>query len=117
LYTSNINSNQRWFGEDVTISQYMRNVLRTKWAFLDAGEYCKIYNLLGPKWIELGKMIGEGNSLFRNNHDGTFRKMTQSHTNRAGWSWGVAFFDVDNDTRLDIFAANGWISNAPNTDL
>ena len=39
------------------------------------------------------------------------------NTNRAGWSWGVAFFDYDNDTNLDIYAANGWISNAPNTDL
>ncbi|MBA3243375.1 MAG: VCBS repeat-containing protein, partial [Acidobacteria bacterium] len=29
LYTSNINSNQRWFGEDMTVSQYVRNVART----------------------------------------------------------------------------------------
>lgn len=117
LYTSNINSNQRWFGEDMTVTQYMRNVMRTKYAVTDLGEYYKVYKLLGPRWTELGKMIGEGNRLFHNNGDGTFRQVKDSHTNRAGWSWSVAFFDYDNDTRLDIYAANGWISNAPNTDL
>jgi hypothetical protein len=117
LYTSNINSNQRWFGEDMTVTQYMRNVMRTKYAVTDLGEYYKVYKLLGPRWAELGKMIGEGNRLFHNNGDGTFRQLKDSHTNRAGWSWSVAFFDYDNDTRLDIYAANGWISNAPNTDL
>lgn len=117
LYTSNINSNQRWFGEDMTVSQYMRNVMRTKYAVADFGEYWKVYKLLGPRWTELGKMIGEGNRLFHNNGDGTFKQLEKSHTNRAGWGWSVAFFDYDNDTNLDIYAANGWISNAPNTDL
>lgn len=117
LYTSNINSNQRWFGEDMTVSQYMRNVMRTKYVVTDLGEYWKVYQLLGQRWVELGKMIGEGNRLFRNQGDGTFKQVMNSHTNRAGWSWSVAFFDYDNDTKLDIYAANGWISNAPNTDL
>src|SRR2546425_584476 len=117
LYTSNINSNQRWFGEDMTVTQYMRNVIRTKYAITDLGEYWKVYKLLGPRWAELGKMIGEGNRLFHNNGDGTFQQVKDSHTNRAGWGWSVAFFDYDNDTKLDIYAANGWISNAPNTDL
>ena len=117
LYTSNLNTNQRWYGEDLTISQYLRNVVRTRWAVSDAGEYWKIYNLLGPRWHELGRMTGRGNGLFRNRHDGTFSDLQDSHTNRAGWSWGIAFFDYDNDTNLDIYAANGWISNKPNTDL
>jgi hypothetical protein len=117
LYTSNINSNQRWFGEDMTVSQYVRNVARTKWLLLDAGEYKKFYDLVGPRWVEIGTMIGEGNSLFRNNRDGTFTELKDSHTNRAGWSWGVAFFDMDNDTDLDIYAANGWITNKNKDDL
>lgn len=62
-------------------------------------------------------MIGEGNRLFRNNGDGTFRLVTNSHATRAGWSWSAAFLDYDNDTKLDIYVANGWISNAPYTDL
>jgi hypothetical protein len=117
VYTSNINSNQRWFGEDMTVDQYFRNVLRTKYALTDAGEYWKVYKLLGPQWTEVGTMIGEGNSLFHNNGDGTFTELKDSHTNRAGWGWSVAFFDMDNDTKLDIYAANGWISNKPDTDL
>ncbi len=117
LYTSNINSNQRWFGEDETIRQYVRNVLRTKWIVLDLGEFVKLFKLVGSKWPELGKMVGEGNSLFQNNGDGTFTEVKDSHANRAGWGWSVAFLDVDNDTDLDIYAANGWISNDPDSDL
>ncbi len=117
LYNSNINSNQRWFGEDITVPQYIRNVMRTKYAVTDFGEYWELYQLLGPRWVEMGKMIGEGNRLFRNNGNGTFNQVMNSHTTRAGWSWSAAFFDYDNDTKLDIYAANGWISNAPNTDL
>src|SRR5207248_1309966 len=54
LYTSNINSNQRWFGEDMTVSQYVRNVARTRWLLLDAGEYKKFYDLVGPDWPKIG---------------------------------------------------------------
>jgi hypothetical protein len=117
LYTSNINSNQRWFGEDMTIHQYVRNVLRTKWALLDFSEFMGIYKLVGNEWTQLGKQVGEGNSLFENNGDGTFTELKGSHVNRAGWGWSVSFLDVDNDTDLDIYAANGWISNTPGSDL
>lgn len=117
LYTSNINSNQRWFGEDMTIGQYFRNAVRTGWAVRDFGEYRKLYGLLEDRWRELGKMVGEGNSLFHNNGDGTFTELKDSHANRAGWGWGVALFDMDNDCDTDVYAANGWISNRKNTDL
>src|SRR5439155_1518803 len=117
LYFSNINSNQRWFGEDMTVKQYIRNVARTHWFLEDFSEYRKLYDLLGADWRQLGKRIGKGNSLFHNNGDGTFRELADSHTSRAGWGWGVAFFDMDNDGDLDIFAANGWISNTSHLDL
>jgi hypothetical protein len=117
LYTSNINSNQRWFGKDHTIEQYMRNVFRTRWLWKDAGEYWKFYQLVGAEWPEIGTQIGEGNSLFANNRDGVFRELKDSHTSRAGWGWSVAFFDMDNDTKLDIYAANGWITNKLTNDL
>ena len=101
----------------MTVSQYMRNVVRTKYALTDLSEYIKVYKFLGPAWRELGKLSGDGNRLFQNNGNGTFSQVKNSHTNRAGWGWSVAFFDYDNDSRLDLYAANGWISNAPNTDL
>ncbi|MBC8029058.1 MAG: VCBS repeat-containing protein [Pyrinomonadaceae bacterium] len=117
LYTSNINSNQRWFGEDMTVSQYARNVARTRWLILDLPEYKKFYDLVGSDWPKIGTTIGEGNSLFENNGDGTFRELKESHTARAGWGWSVSFFDADNDTDLDIYAANGWITNKNKDDL
>ncbi len=117
LYTSNINSNQRWFGEDMTVSQYARNVARTRWLVLDLFEYKKFHDLVGSDWISIGTTIGEGNSLFKNNGNGTFRELKDSHTARAGWGWSVSFFDADNDTDLDIYAANGWITNKNKDDL
>jgi hypothetical protein len=117
LYTSNINSNQRWFGEDMTVSQYMRNVARTRWMILDLPQYKKFYDLVGSNWTSIGTAIGKGNSLFKNNGDGTFTELKESHTARAGWGWSVAFFDADNDTDLDIYAANGWITNKNKDDL
>jgi hypothetical protein len=117
LYFANINSNQRWFGEDLTVNQYSRNVARSRWLFSDFDQYQALYDLVGSGWRDLGKQIGKGNSLFHNNGDGTFRELKGSHTHRAGWGWGVAFFDMDNDTDLDIFAANGWISNTSKDDL
>jgi hypothetical protein len=117
VYFANINSNQRWFGEDITVNHYIRNILRSKWLLADFEEFRELHRLLGPRWRELGKMIGKGNSLFRNNRDGTFTELTDSNTHRAGWGWGVAFFDMYNSTRLDLYAANGWISNKPGTDL
>jgi hypothetical protein len=117
IYTSNINSNQRWFGEDMTVSQYIRNVARTKWLLLDAVEYKHFYDLKGSHWADIGKEIGEGNSLFHNNGDGTFTELKDSHANRAGWSWGGTFLDMDNDSDLDIYVSNGWITNKSKDDL
>lgn len=117
LYTSNINSNQRWFGEDETVNQYMRNVARTRWLWLDAKDYWKFYKLVGSEWSSIGTQIGEGNSLFQNKGNGTFEEIKNSHAVRAGWGWSVSFFDVDNDADLDIYAANGWITNKNKDDL
>jgi hypothetical protein len=95
----------------------VRNVARTRWLFLDMFEYKKFYDLVGSNWSSIGTAIGKGNSLFKNNGDGTFRELKDSHTTRAGWGWSVAFFDADNDTNLDIYAANGWITNKSKDDL
>ena len=92
LYTSNINSNQRWFGEETTLWQYGRNLIRSGWLLSDFADIYELYNLVGDDWRELGKQVGEGNSLFFNNGDGTFREHKACGTNRIGWSWGVALF-------------------------
>jgi hypothetical protein len=117
LYTANINSNQRWFGEEITLWQYGRNLVKSGWLLSDLADLYELYNLVGDDWRELGKQVGEGNSLFFNRGDGTFRELKDGGTDRAGWSWGVALFDMDNDTDLDIYVANGWVSNHSKDDL
>ncbi|MCB1035731.1 MAG: hypothetical protein KDD47_18060, partial [Acidobacteria bacterium] len=47
LYTSNIASNQRWFGVERTADQYLRNVLRSRWLLADLGEYRALHALIG----------------------------------------------------------------------
>ena len=45
-----------------------------------------------------------GNTLYRNNGDGTFRDVTTSAgVGASGWSASAGFFDFDNDGKLDLF--------------
>jgi hypothetical protein len=45
-----------------------------------------------------------GNTLYRNNGDGTFTDVTaKAGVAGSGWSASAGFFDYDNDGRLDIF--------------
>ncbi|MDQ6705473.1 MAG: CRTAC1 family protein [Acidobacteriota bacterium] len=45
-----------------------------------------------------------GNTLYRNNGDGTFTNVTaRAGVAAAGWSASAGFFDYDNDGKLDIF--------------
>ncbi len=55
--------------------------------------------------------MARGNSLFRN-QGGTFEKVSGTElpsvlVEAAGWSWGGQFFDLDNDTDLDVLALSG----------
>ena len=120
IYTSNIYSNQRWLGEEKALLQFSRKLVRSKWLFKDFGEFMDIYAITDGNWKSLGKMAGEGNSLFLNRGEGedwNFEEARESCTNRAGWGWGVALADVDNDADLDIYAANGWITGKKADDL
>jgi hypothetical protein len=56
--------------------------------------------------------MARGNSLFRNDEEG-FEKVSGMKApalmvEKAGWSWGGQFIDIDNDTYLDIFALSGY---------
>jgi hypothetical protein len=64
----------------------------------------------------LAKMAG-GNSLFRNAGE-RFEKISGTEppaleVEKAGWSWGGQFLDVDNDGFLDLYAASGFYTAPP----
>jgi hypothetical protein len=55
--------------------------------------------------------LTRGNTLLRNNGDGTFTDVSDRAGIRdAQWGWGVAFLDYHNDGWLDVYAANGMVT-------
>jgi hypothetical protein len=57
---------------------------------------------------------GSGNRLYHNDGGRTFsRAEDDAGVRDAGWAWGSAFFDFDNDADLDLMVVNGW----PGRDL
>jgi hypothetical protein len=72
-------------------------------------EYRTVPAMCGPKGLP-----GAPDHLFRNNGDGTFSETSQKAgvADAAGlYGIGVAFFDFDDDGRLDLFVANDSCSN------
>ena len=57
-------------------------------------------------WVPTGK-TNKGNPRYLN-QAGTL------NLERGGWSWGAKFGDLNNDGRLDLYLANGYISAAKN---
>ncbi len=67
-------------------------------------------------WLDLLSVNdgGQNNSLYHNNGDGTFTKVTAgSPVNDGGNSAGGSWTDYDNDGFLDLFVAN-WKGSRPN---
>lgn len=60
--------------------------------------------------------LDENNVLYRNNGDGTFTDVSASsgifESGLGKTCWGTVFFDMDNDTDLDIFFSAGHIDPA-----
>lgn len=55
--------------------------------------------------------LNECNMLWRNNGNFTFSDVAlATGTCDTDWGWGAKFIDYDNDTRLDLYVATGFIS-------
>ena len=62
--------------------------------------------------------MARGNTLFRNQGDGTFEDTSVSAKVTQGrWAWGSRFVDLNNDGWQDIVVANGYITNEDTSDL
>jgi enediyne biosynthesis protein E4 len=59
----------------------------------------------------------EGNMLWENLGNGKFRDVAWNvGAAECGWAWGAVFGDLNNDGHVDIYAVNGMVSGAPNTE-
>ena len=59
-------------------------------------------------FMHTGGSVLEGNR-WRDNGDGTFREAsTETRSYWLGWAWSAVFLDYDNDSRLDVYVANGF---------
>lgn len=67
---------------------------------------------------DLMRRHARGNSLFQNRGDGQFEDVSLSTGVTMGrWAWSSIFFDINNDTRQDIFVANGLATQEDTSDL
>ncbi len=61
---------------------------------------------------------GQGNALYRNKGDGTFRNVgEESGTAMGRWSWAADAWDFDHDGFSDLYVTNGYISGRDLTDI
>ena len=61
---------------------------------------------------------GQGNALYRNNGDGTFRDVGEASKTAMGrWSWAADAWDFDHDGFADLYVTNGYISAADPVDI
>ena len=118
IYVAGVHSGQRWFGNAITIKQYLVNSVREGTFFGDLPLFYDIDRMVDFDWTNFGEQIISGNSLMLNNGNGKFSDVTdRSLANPHGWFWGSGAFDFDNDSWQDIYTVNGWITGEVKDDL
>ncbi|MCH2114695.1 MAG: VCBS repeat-containing protein [Pirellulales bacterium] len=64
------------------------------------------------------RRMARGNTLFRNQGDGTFRDISLAAGVTLGrWAWASRFADLNNDGWQDLVVANGYVTNEDSDDL
>ena len=118
LYVANIRSASAWFADPPTVWRYMFNSWKQGVWRTDMPLYFQIFRQSGFRFPEVFRQMASGNTLMRNRGDGTFDDLTwPANANPAGWFWGSAFADFNNDGWLDIYSANGWVYNQRGSEI
>lgn len=118
LYVAHIRSDEAWFAEWPTVMRYITNSWRQGVWWMDMPMFFEIFKQSGVKFVQVFQDMASGNTLLRNEGDGTFRDVTwEARANPPGWFWGTNLADFDNDGWLDLYAANGWVYNQKDTEI
>ncbi|HKD13526.1 MAG TPA: CRTAC1 family protein [Candidatus Angelobacter sp.] len=117
-YVTHIRSEHAWFAEAPTVKRYMLRCFSQGTWKTDMPLYMEIMRQSGMGFVGVFQQMASGNTLLRNNGDGTFEDMTlHADANPPGWFWGAVFADFDNDGWQDLYAANGWVYNNKGTEI
>jgi hypothetical protein len=118
LYVSNIELRNLWFYENKLqgwLGWRLFFDAATRAPLLEARD--RMRHRLGLLPWQVSAQIADGNTLLMNQGDGHFRNEAGLRgVWQAGWSWGTAFADVDNDGDLDLAAASGFMTGSEPTD-
>jgi len=110
LFVAGMYANSRW------IMFHEEFPLPTPW-------HARLMALIWPQQVQrvsdkITDRLSRGNSLYRNEGDGTFTDVSDEAVVRDGqWGWGAEFIDYDNNGRLDLYAVNGFLSGPIKDDL
>ena len=69
-----------------------------------------------PEYTEMRDPMTYGNRLYQRRGDRYVQTALNDNAARAGWTWGCAAADFDNDGDDDLYVANGHISGKTATD-
>jgi len=118
IYCTNIRSEHAWYAAAPTVGRYMVNSWTQGAWKTDMPLYWEIFRQSGLGFVGVFQQMASGNTLLRNKGDGTFEDVTwKADANPVGWFWGASFGDFDNDGWQDIYAADGWVRNDPDTEI
>jgi hypothetical protein len=117
-YTADIRSEHAWFAEKPTVMRYMANSWRQGVWKSDMPLYFQIFRQSGFGFVQVFQEMAMGNHLLHNRGDGGFDDVSwKTGANPVGWFWGSVLADLDNDGWKDIYSANGWVYNDPDSEI
>ena len=118
IYNTQIRSDHSWFAESPTVYRYMMTSFRQGVWMTDMPLYWEMFRQSGFGFVGIFQKMASGNTLLRNNGDGTFEDVSwKTNANPPGWFWGASFADFDLDGWQDVYVANGWVYNDPDTEI